>query len=86
MGMRRELMEEGGVSATFKASLGDSTVNDKTYKSFLMHADETFDQWPESVRYRIWFKWDDAITLLTDKYPEMGPIVERAREVAAKMQ
>ncbi|KAE8970212.1 hypothetical protein PR003_g22549 [Phytophthora rubi] len=80
--MRRELVEEGGVTATFKATLGDTTVGENTYKSFLMHADETFDQWPESMRYRVWFNWDDAITMLKGNNPEMASIVERAREVA----
>ncbi|KAE9311842.1 hypothetical protein PF008_g20104 [Phytophthora fragariae] len=80
--MRRELVEEGGVSATLKATLDDTTVGDKTYKSFLMHADETFDQWPESMRYRVWFTWDDAITILKGEHPEMAAIVERAHEVA----
>ncbi|KAE8894751.1 hypothetical protein PF003_g21231 [Phytophthora fragariae] len=81
-GMRRELVEEGGVSATFKATLDDTTVGEKTYKSFLMHADETFDQWPESMRYRVWFKWDDAIKMLEGNHPETAAIVAHAREVA----
>ncbi|GMF62826.1 unnamed protein product [Phytophthora fragariaefolia] len=66
----REVMEEGGVNSVFKNALGDirfqkSEVNKKTketvvkkyeYRAYKMQGVTTYDQWAESVRYRIWVR------------------------------
>ncbi|GMF42862.1 unnamed protein product [Phytophthora fragariaefolia] len=66
----REVMEEGGVSAVFRKALGTlkfqkTEVNKKTketkVKKYVYHAYEmdgvtTYDQWAESMRYRIWVR------------------------------
>ncbi|KAG6572731.1 Secreted RxLR effector peptide protein [Phytophthora cinnamomi] len=73
------------VNGAFAAALGEQKVGKHYYNSFLMQAVKTYDQWPESMRYRVWLKWDDAITLLTAKnHPEMAEIVMRARDAAAR--
>ncbi|KAG6599667.1 Secreted RxLR effector peptide protein [Phytophthora cinnamomi] len=78
----RELMEEGGVEGSivsplqpFKFWKGDDGY---VYHPFMMHATTVFDQWAESMRYRIWVSYDDAEKLLW-KRPEMVDVVKAAR-------
>ncbi|KAG6574501.1 RxLR effector protein [Phytophthora cinnamomi] len=73
------------VNGVFKADLGKQNVGKHVFHSYLMQGVKKYDQWPESMRYRIWLSWDDAITLLKAKnHPEMAEIVMRAREAAAR--
>ncbi|KAE8974275.1 hypothetical protein PR001_g25726 [Phytophthora rubi] len=81
----RELIEEGGVNGHILAPLdplrfinkdGDSHI----YYPFKMHAAMVYDQWAESVRYRIWVSYDDAELLLAGR-PEMVEVVKAAREI-----
>uniref|UniRef100_H3H674 RxLR effector protein n=2 Tax=Phytophthora ramorum TaxID=164328 RepID=H3H674_PHYRM len=85
----RELIEEGGVGGTIMHSLGETAFKNAlepskgyVYNSFWMKADDIFDQWPESIRYRIWVSFDDAEKMLK-KRPQMAEIVKATKEKAA---
>ncbi|EGZ22263.1 hypothetical protein PHYSODRAFT_488796, partial [Phytophthora sojae] len=60
----------------FKNKDGEGHV----YYPFKMTAKTVYDQWPESMRYRIWVSYDDAIKLLANR-KEMVDIVNAARAV-----
>ncbi|KAE9277933.1 hypothetical protein PF008_g28738 [Phytophthora fragariae] len=81
----RELIEEGGVNGHVLAALDPLRFINKDghshiYFPFMMHAAMVYDQWAESVRYRIWVSYDDAELLLAGR-PEMVEVVKAAREI-----
>eukprot|EP00644_Phytophthora_capsici_P008946 jgi/Phyca11/14147/fgenesh1_pg.PHYCAscaffold_6_\ len=79
----REVVEEGGVNAKLLHSLGDYkfTQGDKayTYYAYKMKAGTVYDDWAESVRYRLWVSYEDALKLLA-KRPQMMKVVKKAQE------
>ncbi|KAG6612372.1 putative secreted RxLR effector protein [Phytophthora cinnamomi] len=78
----REVIEEGGVNAAFTSSLGTikagTTEKGYVYNVFKMKGVTTYDQWAESLRYRIWVSYEDAIKLLENR-PDMVEMVKLAR-------
>ncbi|KAE8985883.1 hypothetical protein PR001_g22763 [Phytophthora rubi] len=78
----REVIEEGGVNGAFTASLGSLKAGtpDKgyLYHIFKLKGVTTYDQWSESVRYRVWVSYEDAMKMLV-KRPDMVEMVKRAQ-------
>ncbi|KAH7485296.1 hypothetical protein KRP22_006445 [Phytophthora ramorum] len=79
----RELVEEGGVNGQFVVGLGkknvDGAKNQKfRYYMYKMQAKTVYDQWPESMRHRLWVPSEDAIKLLAGR-PDMVDVVRRAQ-------
>ncbi|KAG6960889.1 hypothetical protein JG687_00007990 [Phytophthora cactorum] len=54
----REVIEEGGVNAQLAHGLGKVKFEDAgkkyTYFAYLMKANKIYDDWAESIRYRLW--------------------------------
>ncbi|KAL3658663.1 hypothetical protein V7S43_016299 [Phytophthora oleae] len=84
----REVIEEGGVNAQLLHSLGDYKVKEQTkrgeqaysYFAYTMKASKVYGDWAESIRYRIWVSYDDAMLLLA-KRPYMVDVVKKAKEI-----
>ncbi|EGZ13718.1 hypothetical protein PHYSODRAFT_513226, partial [Phytophthora sojae] len=74
----RELIEEGGVEGSVRFYLNPITEGDKVYYPFRMDATTVYDQWAESMRYRIWVSYADAEKLLS-KRPEMLKVLRTVR-------
>ncbi|KAF4131763.1 NUDIX domain-containing protein [Phytophthora infestans] len=60
----REVIEEGGVNGQLEHSLGQFSDSGHIYYAYKMKAGTIYDDWAESVRYRLWVSYDDAIKLL----------------------
>ncbi|KAL3657131.1 hypothetical protein V7S43_017925 [Phytophthora oleae] len=79
----REVVEEGGVNAKLLHSLGDFKFKEGekayTYYAYKMKAGTVYDDWAESVRYRLWVSYEDALKLLA-KRPQMVNVVKKAQE------
>ncbi|POM77584.1 Hypothetical protein PHPALM_5013 [Phytophthora palmivora] len=65
-----------------KFSEGDKKY---TYYSYMMKANTVYGDWAESVRYRIWVSYDDAIALLA-KRPHMVNVVKEAKKINGKIK
>ncbi|RAW21369.1 hypothetical protein PC110_g22190 [Phytophthora cactorum] len=79
----REAIEEGGVNGKLTAALGKITFKNKDdkkyrYYAYKMKAKTVYDDWSESVRYRLWVSYEDAIKMLGNR-EEMVNIVKRAK-------
>ncbi|KAI9990736.1 hypothetical protein PInf_018294 [Phytophthora infestans] len=51
--------------------------------AFLMISDTIYDDWAESIRYRLWVSYDDAIKLLKNR-EQMIAMVKKAKAMAKK--
>ncbi|KAF4036402.1 hypothetical protein GN244_ATG11512 [Phytophthora infestans] len=82
MAALREVIEEGGVKANILHDLGTFELKDgKVAKAFLMKSDTIYDDWAESLRYRLWVSYDDAIKLLKN-CEQMVAMVKKAKAMA----
>ncbi|KAL3657160.1 hypothetical protein V7S43_017954 [Phytophthora oleae] len=76
----REVIEEGGVNAKLLHKLGNFEFTEgSTAYAYMMKSGTVYDDWAESLRYRIWVSYDDAIALLA-KRPYMADVVRKAKE------
>ncbi|KAF4032579.1 NUDIX domain-containing protein [Phytophthora infestans] len=80
----REVIEEGGVGGQLAHGLGKLRFaegnNKYTYQAFLMRSSTVYDDWAESIRYRLWVSMDDAMEILKGR-PKMAEVVNRAKRV-----
>ncbi|ETN00779.1 hypothetical protein PPTG_17750 [Phytophthora nicotianae INRA-310] len=80
----REVIEEGGVRAQLAHNLGELKFKDGdksyTYFSYLMKSNKIYDDWAESIRYRLWVTLDDALVMLKGR-EHMVQLVKRAKAV-----
>ncbi|ETP52226.1 hypothetical protein F442_02721 [Phytophthora nicotianae P10297] len=79
----REAIEEGGVNTKLTAALGKVRFENKDnkkykYYAYKMQTKTVYDDWSESVRYRLWVSYEDAIKMLGNR-KEMVDIVKRAK-------
>ncbi|OWZ12980.1 RxLR effector protein [Phytophthora megakarya] len=74
----REVIEEGGVKAKDLSRVDKLSDDKHIYYLYKMKADKVYDDWAESVRYRLWVSYDDAMELL-EKRPKMVEMVEKAK-------
>ncbi|KAG7384473.1 Nudix hydrolase 3 [Phytophthora pseudosyringae] len=79
----REAIEEGGVNGKLTAGLGKLNFKNKDgkkyrYYAYKMQAKTVYDDWSESVRYRLWVSYEDALKMLGNR-KEMVDIVKRAK-------
>ncbi|POM76494.1 RxLR effector family protein [Phytophthora palmivora] len=79
MAALREVIEEGGVNAKLLHNIGDFSDEGHKYYAYMMRSDTVYDDWAESVRYRLWVSYEDAIKLLGER-TEMVNIVKKAQE------
>eukprot|EP00644_Phytophthora_capsici_P004104 jgi/Phyca11/21693/fgenesh1_pg.PHYCAscaffold_107_\ len=76
----REVIEEGGVKGQLLHKLGDFEFTEgSTAYAYMMKSSTIYDDWAESIRYRLWLSYDDAIILLA-KRPYMADVVRKAKE------
>ncbi|KAK1943136.1 Nudix hydrolase 21 [Phytophthora citrophthora] len=88
MAALREMIEEGGVNAKLLHKLGDYKVKEQTkhgeqtytYKAFKMEASKVYVDYAESIRYRVWVPFEDAMLLLANR-PYMVQLVKKAKEI-----
>ncbi|ETM99058.1 hypothetical protein PPTG_19047 [Phytophthora nicotianae INRA-310] len=84
----REVIEEGGVNAQLAHGLGKVKFKegeDKyTYFAYLMKSNQIYDDWSESIRYRVWVTPDEAIVMLQNR-PHMQEVVKRAKAMQNKI-
>ncbi|KAG7384469.1 Nudix hydrolase 3 [Phytophthora pseudosyringae] len=84
----REVIEEGGVNAQLAHGLGKVKFSEGkskyTYFAYLMKGGTVYDDWSESVRYRLFVSYDEAMVLLANR-PRMVEVVRRAKAVDSKI-
>ncbi|KAG3184444.1 hypothetical protein PC128_g13742 [Phytophthora cactorum] len=80
----REVIEEGGVNAQLAHGLGKVKFEDAgkkyTYFAYLMKANKIYDDWAESIRYRLWVSLDEAEVMLARRGQKVK-VVKRAMAV-----
>ncbi|KAG3100007.1 hypothetical protein PI124_g15526 [Phytophthora idaei] len=84
----REVIEEGGVGGQLAHGLGKVKLQEGTdkytYYAYLMKSSTVYDDWSESIRYRLWVSMDDAMEMLGGR-PQMAEVVRRAKHVDDKI-
>ncbi|ETN02807.1 hypothetical protein PPTG_15549 [Phytophthora nicotianae INRA-310] len=84
----REVIEEGGVSGQLAHGLGKVKFSEDgkkyIYQAFMVRSSTVYDDWAESIRYRLWVSMDDAMEILKDR-PRMAEVVKRAMHMDAKI-
>ncbi|KAG6943937.1 hypothetical protein JG688_00017357 [Phytophthora aleatoria] len=84
----REVIEEGGVGGQLANGLGKVKLQEGTdkytYYAYLMKSSTVYDDWSESIRYRLWVSMDDAMEMLAGR-PQMAEVVRRAKHVDDKI-
>ncbi|RAW35400.1 hypothetical protein PC110_g8318 [Phytophthora cactorum] len=85
----REVIEEGGVGGQLAHGLGkvkfQEGADKYTYYAYLMKSSTVYDDWSESIRYRLWVSMDEAIEMLAGR-PNMAEVVKRAQHVDNKIK
>ncbi|KAF4029395.1 NUDIX domain-containing protein [Phytophthora infestans] len=84
----REVLEEGGVKAHLAHGMGKIKFKedgkDYTYFTYLMKANKIYDDWAESIRYRLWVSLDDAEVMLKGR-SHMVKVVKQAKAMNKKI-
>ncbi|KAG2981309.1 hypothetical protein PC118_g10676 [Phytophthora cactorum] len=79
-----EVIEEVGVNAQLAHGLGKVKFEDAgkkyTYFAYLMKANKIYDDWAESIRYRLWVLLDEAEVMLARRGQKVK-VVKRAMAV-----
>uniref|UniRef100_A0AAV1U2X4 Nudix hydrolase domain-containing protein n=1 Tax=Peronospora matthiolae TaxID=2874970 RepID=A0AAV1U2X4_9STRA len=87
---KREIIEEAGVSTRgrprylgvrYVTVLDGKEETSYVYRVIKVDSGTVYDQWPESIRHRIWVTFNDAIKLLKDDRPHMAAMVGDAAMV-----